>query len=141
MERENKPDYGYSHVRGYNKMNKETLLFSDLSLHMNGEGKRGEGALVGKVRSAKCQDFQFDSLNNNNNNNLCLNLGSFNTFPYIHFHWEPLEEPWYVLKGLWSKFSSRVVILHSENSENVSELGCPQSFMLTRLKQDHKTVK
>lgn len=38
MEQENKPDYVYSHVHGYNKMNKETFLFSDLSLHLNTGG-------------------------------------------------------------------------------------------------------
>lgn len=74
MEQENSPDYGYSHVYGYNKMNKETFLFSSLSLHVNTGGRGGSRV------------FQFDSLNNNNNNNhLRPNLGSFSIFPPIDF--------------------------------------------------------
>lgn len=46
MEQENKPDYGYSHVCGYNKMNKETLPFSALSVHMNMGWKGGGGGLL-----------------------------------------------------------------------------------------------
>lgn len=91
MEKENKPDYGYSHVCGYNKMNKEALPFSALSLNVN-VGWRGGG-------SPKCQGFQFDSLNNSNNNNLCLNIWQFQYFPLFHLHWELLEKRRFVLSA------------------------------------------
>lgn len=66
----------------------------------------GGGVVCSTVRSAKCQDFQFDSLNKNNNNNknFYLNRGSFHIIPRIRFNWELLEEPRYVLSAKGIRF-------------------------------------